>query len=581
MTRIDHTNYDTLLKQSTNPRGASPDGNVYFDLAGNEIQLIGVDELALIDFGGGPVTNPLNNTDGITLRGLYNFENQERRTDEDLREFLRGVAGKFRFAGAFAFINGVKLDGTDRNKVRGSGWIEYADTQDGATDIDRIYHGVLSLVDIQAGTTPRWTLVTATDEATLQAATWAAFVRAGDIDEAVQVYGDTAFGDTGAGDFDYTTRTLVVRVRSWGYNPGETTSVATGIAEFSGFSAGYGVGESINPANAYDLADVYGGAAVSPWDTMTLEKMTGVDSGLLTLSVVAATRKITRGSGDFTADGFHAGHTITTTGFTNSGNNGTWVIESVVALEIVVVTGTGMVDETGSGDERVQSAAQVETGFNEADGSFTWVMHNPDGGTVQECAAFLDALTLQDSDVDDGTGTYNGQKGRVWYSRNASGKVVTASIGSTGLFIEGLSTAEKQNVIQTDDAGNAKTYPYFPEVQITVGAPAIADTNAWYHLFYVDGAGGQDFDTSSAVTVNDASGDPVKGNVSADQVGGKISFAYAYDTNTQAGLPAGVDKDVVAVVEGDGGAAQAITYFTITRTAVVAVTCAPLADTNA
>jgi hypothetical protein len=325
-------------------------------------------------------------------------------------------------------------------------------------------------------------------------------VRTGEINEVVQVFGDTANGDAGAGDFDYTTRQLIVRVRSWGYNPGETTSVASGITEFSGFSGGYGVGESINPSNTYTLADVYGGAKIAPWTGMSLE----------TLAV-----------------------------------------------------------------------AQTETGFNEADGDFTWVLHNTAGGTVQECAAYLDAVTLQDADVDDGTGTYNGLKGRVWYSRNAAGKVVTASIGGAGLFIEGLSTAEKQNVVMTDNAGAAKTYPYFPEVQINPGAAALADANAWYHVYYTNGAGAADFDTAGAVTVNDSAGNPVKGNVQAAQVGGKINFAYSYDTNTQAGLSAGVDKDMVVLVEGDGGAAQAITYFTTARVPVVSVTCAPAADNNA
>jgi hypothetical protein len=500
MALIDHTNYATTLKESTNPRGSTPNGNVYFDAANNEIQLIGVNELATVDFGSGPVTNPLNNTDGITLRALYNFENSRRRVNETLRTYERGTAGNYRFAGAYSFVNGVKLDASDRNKIRSSGWIEFANTGDGATDVDRIYHGVVSLVDVQAATVPYWSLVTATDETTLQAATWTNFVRAGDINEAVQVYGSTAFGDTGAGNFDYTTRTLVVRVRSWGYNPGETTSVASGISEFSGNSAGYGVGESLNPSNSYALADVFGGAAIAPWSTMTLEKL---------------------------------------------------------------------------------ASPQTETGFNESNGNFTWVLNNPAGGTVQQCAAYLDALTLQSTDIDSGAGSYIGTKGRVWYTRNAAGKVVTSSIGGAGLFIEGLSTAEKQNVIMTDNAGATKTYPFFPDVRITVGAAAIADTNAWYHVFYVDGAAGADFDTASAVTVNDSAGNPVKGNVAANVSGGKISFAYAYDTNTQAGLAAGVDKSCVVIVEGDGGAAQAITYFTITRSTVVAVTCAPPSDNNA
>lgn len=500
MTFIDHTNFSTLLKESTNPRGSSPDGNIYFDVANNKIQLIGVDELAQVNFGAGNVTNPLNNFDGITMRALYNFENARRRVNETLRKYKRGVNGSYRFAGAFNFVNGVKLDLNDRNKIRGSGFIEYAGSGDGMTSVDRIYHGVLSLVDVQASTVPYYALVTATDETSLQAATWNNFVRQGDINEVVQVFGTTANGDSGAGTFDYRTRTLVVRVRSWGYNPGETTSVLTSIAEFSGFSAGYGVGESINPQNSYALADVYGGSKVAPWTGMSLEKL---------------------------------------------------------------------------------AAPQVESGFNESNGNFTWVLHNTGGGTVQQCAAFLDAVTLQDVDVDNGTGSYNGKKGRVWYSRNAAGKVVTNSIGGAGLFIEGLSTAEKQNVIMTDNAGNQKTYPYFPSIEISVGTPAINDANAWFQVFYADGSAAQDFDTAGAVTVNDASSNPVKGNVAATQVGGKIIFSYAYDTNTQAGLSAGIDKQMVVVVEGDGGCAQAITYFTVTRSAIISVTCAPPADNNA
>jgi hypothetical protein len=209
------------------------------------------------------------------------------------------------------------------------------------------------------------------------------------------------------------------------------------------------------------------------------------------------------------------------------------------------------------------------------------VLNNTLGGTVQQCAAYLDALALQDSDIDAGTGTYNGKKGRIWYTRNASGKVVTSSQSGEGLFIENLSTIEKQNVIMTDDAGNTKTYPFYPEVQITVGAVAVADTNAWYQVFYKNGAGSQDFDTATAVTVNDSSNTPVKGNVAADAVANKITFSYDYDANTQAGLAAGVDKDIVVLVEGDGGAGQALTEATITRTATVPIICSPTADNNA
>lgn len=580
---IDESNFAALLVQSSQARSGTPDGNVFFDMANNRIQLITVEELATINYGhtsaavqidvvaaartftrasgsfltdgfgvGQSVTfsgftnggnnatkvieavtatvitvtdgtglvdetgsgdeqvtnaveaNPLTNDDGITLRALYNFENQERRVDESLRTFLRASRGVFRFAGAFAFISGNKLDtansstGDDRTKIRGSGWSEYADTA--GTLIDRIYHGVRSLNPIDADSQPYYALAADTLEATLQAATWTDFARVGPIDEAVQVYGDTANGDAGAGNFDSTALVLVARVRKWGNNYGETTSVASGIGEFSGFSAGYGVGETVNTNNTYALADVFGGAQIAPWTGMTLERL---------------------------------------------------------------------------------AVSQTETGFNEADGDFQWVLHNTLGGTVQECAAYLDALALQDADVDAGAGTYNGRKGRVWYTRNTEGKVVTASIGGEGLFIENLPTSEQQGILFTADDGATRSYPFYPEIRISVGAQALADPLAWYHVYYVDGAAAADFDAAGAVTVEDKDANPIKGNVQADQVGGLIVFPYAYATNNQAGLAPNTDKAVVVEVEGDGVAAQAITYFTITNDAIVAVTCQPPAENNA
>lgn len=486
MALIDHTNFSTTLKQSTNPRGSVPDGNVYFDSANNLIQLIGADELAQVNFGAGLVANPLIQSDGITMRALYNFENTRRRADETLRKYKRGTDGDYRFAGAYSFVNGVKLStNTDRAKIRGSGFIEYAATGDGATAKDRIYHGVKSLVDIQSGTTSYSTLVADTAEATLQAATWTNFTRTGDIDEVVQVFGTTANGDTGAGTFDYTTRVLVVRTRSWGYNAGETTSVASGITEFSGNSAGYGVGETLNPQNAYSIANVQT-TPIAPWDVMTLTKY---------------------------------------------------------------------------------AAPQTKSGFTEGDGTFSWLFANTGGGTVQQVTAKLDALALQDSDIDaDGATAYNGKKGRVWYTRNAEGKVVT----STGLWIGGLSVVEQQKIIMTCDNGTTRTYPYFPSVEISMGTLCRTDPDAWYHVYYA-GA----FDSAGAVTVQDASLAYVKGLCSTLPVSGILSFTY------DRGLNGGIDQNCVVEVEGNGIVAQAKTDFIIKAQDVNAVTCVPPSENNA
>lgn len=269
--RITISNYSTLLKQSTNPRGSSPNGNIYFNLSNGTIQLITAEELSTINYGSGAEANPLTNALGIELRALYAFERQERRVDENLREVLPFLEGSFKYAGAYEFIKGRKLSSAgsstsdDRRKVRGSGCIERA-----ANDaIDRIYIGVRSLNPIEDTSQPYYQLAASTSASDRQSATPVNFYRTGDVDEMVQVFGTTANGDSGAGDFDATNSVLIASVRTFGYNYGSTTSTASGISELNGFSAGFGFGETVNSDNTYDLADVFGGSAIAPWSTMT------------------------------------------------------------------------------------------------------------------------------------------------------------------------------------------------------------------------------------------------------------------------------------------------------------------------
>ena len=511
---ITDVNFASYLKQSTQGRAGTPDGNVFFDTVNNIIELIGADELPTFDHtgmgGGAADANQLTNFDGITLRALYMFEDQERAVDEELRKYLRGTTGIYKFAGAYDFLNGVKLseavlgDGTtDRQKIRKSGWREFAATNGGHTDLDRVYHGIRTVDDLESTTVPYYTMVADPTDAALQAATWTYFSRAGDLDEAVQVYGSTAYGDTTAGDFDFTTYTLVLRARSWGFTGVSEISSLAAIDKFSGYSTRYGLSEFADPHNTYDIADVFGGAQVAPFTDMALEKLV---------------------------------------------------------------------------------TPQTETGFVEADGDFTWVLHNAGGGTLEQCAAYLDALTLQDTDIDTGAGVYIGLNGRRWYEHNVEGQFITTSVEGEGLFIENIPLADRGDVIFTDDAAAEKTYPFYPVVKIFVGLDAKADTNAWYHVFYTNGAGDADYGKAGAVTVNDSNGDPVKGlcNVDAD-ANGYLEFSYAYDTNTQGGLSAGIDKDMVVVVESYGinSIKPTLAYFVVTRDLIIDVDVDAELDLNA
>lgn len=488
---INLTNYATMLVQSSQGRSGSPDGNVYFNVANGTVEFITREELSQVNLGSGLEDNPLTNELAIKMEAIYAFENQERRVDEVLRQYERFTDASFKFAGAYEFVNSRKPEGSDREKIRGSGWVERA-LDNG---VDRIYFGGRSLGNVESGSQPYYQLASGGAPSD--------FAKAGAVDEAVQVYGDTGNTptDSGAGNFD--TRTYyAMSVRTFGYNYDRKTLTDSGLSQADGYAAGFALAESLHlTTNAYSLADVYGGSQIAPWTGMSLEEL---------------------------------------------------------------------------------DTPQSETGFNEADGNFTWVLHNTNNASLNECIAFLDALAQTDNDINaHATNVTNGKRVGTWYSYDAQGRIVTRSgTGSGGLFIENVPTADQQRVVFTDDASGTKTYPFQVQVEIDPGANAIADANAWYHVYYLDGSGAADYNTSGAVTVQDASSSDVKGNVATDVSGGRIIFTYDYDGNTQAGLSAGADKVIVVVVEGDGGATQQKVEATITRDAVVRITCAPGIETN-
>lgn len=498
---ITSTNQATLLVESTQGRAGTPDGNVFFDTANDRIEIITAEELANVDLGSGAEPNPLTNAFGITLQAIYAFERRRRRVNTALRNYLPGVDGAFQDAGAWVFENGIKLaadgntsTGDDRTKIRGSGWREFA--ADG--NVDRIYFGVRSLNSIEASSQPYVQIAASTSEANLLTASPINAARVGPLDEAFQVFGTTANGDTGAGTFDFTSRVLVAKVRTFGFTQGQATSTGSGVARLQGFSAGFGVGENASPTNAFTLADVYGGSAISPFTGILFTRL---------------------------------------------------------------------------------ASPQTETGFVQADGAFTDIISNSAAASLAQIRARMDAWMQLDTDIDENANGFLPKRVAPLYTIDDQGRIVTRQ----GLFIDNVPVADQQSIVFTDDSDNPKTYPFNVQVTIAVSDAWQADSNAWYQCMFKDGAGSQDFDTATAVIVNDAAGSPVVGT-SADATGSSgnyvISFSFDYDGNDQAGLPAGTDKTLIFLAEGDGGAQAVSVEIPITRQAVITVAARAEVETN-
>ena len=481
MATIDLSNYSTGLYQASS--NTFTDGNVFFDKAAGTIEFGDATDhptLDLTGYGGGAAdANPLIRLDGLKFEAIYAFENQERKVDEDLRKYNRWTSGTFKFGGAYNFING-RVPATDASRalIRGSGWNEI----DASGVTTRIYFGVKGLGSIDPISTPYYQ--------PSQYASSVDFVKGGNIDEATQV-----FGDASNGNFDNTSNSMYMSIRTYGKNYDRVDTLATlGITELGGYSTGAALNESDHlttvPAT-YPLADVY----TSP-------------------------------AGNF------------------------------VGLDL----------------EKL-SSAQTESGFAGANGDFTWVLNNPNGATLDECVAYLDAIAQADAIVTSGQATLNGKDYDTWYEYTATGKIrpVTGANDGLGVFIENLPVADRTRVEFQDDSSTVCVYPVYTPVTVEIGQGAIDDSEAWFHMFLATG-----YNTVGATTYDDASSVPIKGvanNTSAFISGADTFVSFSHDFTTDG------STNVVFLCEGDGGVTQQKTLFTIAD-AAVAQSCVPAAETN-
>ncbi len=210
--------------------------------------------------------------------------------------------------------------------------------------------------------------------------------------------------------------------------------------------------------------------------------------------------------------------------------------------------------------------------FSDETGSrlFSWELLNPNNATLNQCIAWLDAFALNSDEADE-LGVNTGHLGKdieTWYSYNASGQIVTKSgvdPSTEGMYIQNVPASDQQRILQTDDGGTQKGYTFTVQIEAEVGPVAKADANAWYHAYEAAA-----YNTNAAVTLTDSGASPVKGDASTADGNNKIIFSRAYS----------VDLPCVFLCEGDGGATQAKTLFTIVEQTTIAFACIPATETN-
>ena len=144
-----------------------------------------------------------------------------------------------------------------------------------------------------------------------------------------------------------------------------------------------------------------------------------------------------------------------------------------------------------------------------------------------------------------------------------------------GIKIKNIPISEQQKISFITDDGLTSTYPFLVTVKVDVGSIAKNDSDAWYQSF-----GFNSFNTNNAITVLDMSDKEVKGLASDADDDNIITFIFEYDTDTTLG-DAGTDKQCVFLCEGNDGATQAKTVYTLTRDTTIAISCSPSIENNA
>jgi hypothetical protein len=183
-------------------------------------------------------------------------------------------------------------------------------------------------------------------------------------------------------------------------------------------------------------------------------------------------------------------------------------------------------------------------------------------GTAEQIYEFVQYSLRQTTDIDDGTGTVRGD----------TADELLVFIGDTlqtknGVYIDNFSPADTNRLEFTDTSGSVRTFPFVAAGNILFNDNLQNDTGAFYRVFFAnDNAGanaGNDFGTSTAITIQDNNDVDIAGDVSAQA---SVSFDYDYDGNVQRGAGSdGTDVPYVAVASGLGTAQYVVTTGTIVR----------------
>ncbi len=254
-------------------------------------------------------------------------------------------------------------------------------------------------------------------------------------------------------------------------------------------------------------------------------------------SVTAAGNTLTTAEGTInTSNNFYAGGTLK---IHEGASAGTYTISGNPTATVVTITTTFP-----------SSVANC---------SFTIYPATAIPATAEEIYTSVQYKLRQNADIDSTDQSVTGKTAdQIMYfvgdtlvsGRAASGSQPTnPNGGGSGVIIEGFLTSDTNRLEFYDNTDTKRTFPYVATLILSIGDNLKNDADAIYRVFFTnDDAGdnaGDDYGTSGAIIVNDATATPMSGTVSGSST---ITLSYDYDGNIQRGAAsAGVDAPITVV----------------------------------
>lgn len=184
------------------------------------------------------------------------------------------------------------------------------------------------------------------------------------------------------------------------------------------------------------------------------------------------------------------------------------------------------------------------------------------GATLEQIYTKTQYLLRQNSDIDAGAGTVTGKTERQ----------LLAFIGDTlytsqGVYVDNIPPADTNRIVFKDQNGVDRQNPFVSAGTLNFNT-FLMGAGSSYRLFFSALPGAtNDWGESGAVTVNDSTGTPITGTISAASIG----FTFDYSNNAQGGRTPGTDASVelIAIRPASGKYVRVTGTLTASKNIVV------------